>query len=382
MTTPQHEQRARVLHVAAASYTFEKLLLNQLQHLAEAGYDVRVACAPDGGGFPASLERFSPVPIWIPRSLRPIEVLQGLAQLRDLTWSMRPSILHLHTPAVALPVRLLPRRLFPPDMLIAYTVHGFPHDWSRSLRNRALEALEKFLSPRADLTLFQSKQDLEMATERGFRGLLEYLGNGVDDEWFEIGPAEKRDPLRLIFIGRLVREKGILDLLDALTEVDGVVLQIAGAELASDRDGVREEILARIQKPQLAGRVALLGMLDRQGLMQAVAGSQVVVLPSYREGVPQSLMQGMAAGRPAIATRIRGCVELVEEGETGTLVEAGDTEGLRRAIEEVKALSQDVFALRGIRARHAMLEERRMSQVLDRLGSGYRQLLQDGKGTS
>ncbi|MDO8309656.1 MAG: glycosyltransferase [Actinomycetota bacterium] len=367
-----------VLHVTAVPYTLAKLLLNQLQYLAEQGYDVRVASTPDSDGFPASLAPFRPLPVAIPRSMRPLRIARGMAQLIRVTWQIRPDILHLHTPAAALPARMLPRVLFPPRMRIAYTVHGYAHTWSGARRDSALQWLEKVLTRRADITLYQSQEDLDLAREHGFRGTLAYLGNGVDDAWFKVADADRGEALHLVFMGRLVREKGLIELLEAVAATPGVRLTIAGSELATDRDGVEAELADSIAALGLGGRVTMTGMLESDDLRTVVGQANVVVLPSYREGVPQSLMQGMAAGRPAIATDIRGCRELVAAGVDGILVPPADVPGLARAVARLRDLPTSEFEAWGRAARSSMAESRRMSAVLGRLSQAYAQILGAG----
>lgn len=379
MTDPKHAglsaSQPVVLHVTAVAYTLSTLMLNQLNALKEAGYEVRVASSPDEAGFPTCLAPFSPIPVRLPRTLSPIKVLRGLWQLRQVTWQLKPDLLHLHTPAVAIPARMVPRWLFPPGMKIAYTVHGYPHTWSRSFRDRVLEALEKLLSPRADLTLLQSSEDLTKARASSFRGDLVYLGNGVDEHWFGIKPAKRDGPLRLLFMGRLVKEKGILELLDAVSEVPEVTLDIAGEQLPTDRDGVLREIEVRIQSPDLANRVRLLGMLERDCLLKVMAQAHVIALPSHREGVPQALMQGLAAGRPAIATNVRGCNELVIPGKTGILVSVRDTDALAAAIRELAELNADEFHSWGVSAQDCIRRTRAIDDVIKRLTSAYASVL-------
>jgi glycosyltransferase involved in cell wall biosynthesis len=250
---------------------------------------------------------------------------------------LQPDLVHLHTPAAALPTRLLPRKLLPARTRLVYTVHGFAHVWdSATRRDRALEFLERSLASRTDALLFQSVEDLEQTRARGYQSELIYLGNGVEEDWFHlVGPTRESKPLKALFVGRLVREKGLLDLFDALERAPGVHLTVCGAELPSDRDGVESVLRARASTPALAGRVEFTGFLGRAEMRQQVQKADVLVLPSYREGVPRSLIEGMAAGRPAVATDVRGCRELVTDGKTGWLVRPRDplalAAGLNRA---------------------------------------------------
>ena len=137
------------------------------------------------------------------------------------------------------------------------------------------------------------REDLEQAERRGYGARHVYLGNGVQDDWFEDVQRVRHAPLSLLFIGRLVREKGLLDLLDALELVPGAELAIAGGRLSTDRDDIEPHVRARMSGSGLAGRVQLLGVLPRDRLRRRVHDSDVLVLPSYREGVPRSLIEGL-----------------------------------------------------------------------------------------
>lgn len=364
-----------VIHLAAVAFTAEKLLLPQLHFLAESGYNVRVACAPDDDGYPSSLEPFKPLDIRFPRSLRPLKILRATGNLVIQLRATRPDILHLHTPAAAIPVRLLPRFVFPSGMKIVYTVHGYAHTWSGSRRDVALQLLERLLTPRADVVLFQSKEDLSKAQAHGFRGNLVYLGNGVEDQWFEISPPVRSGPLKLLYAGRLVAEKGIPELLEAVEGCEGVELAIAGAALDSDRDGVQE--LVEAFAGSHAGSVRYDGMLTRDELMSQMEAADAVVLPSHREGVPRFLIEGLAAARPGIATQIRGCRELIEVGINGFLVEVGSSSEIRGAIERLRDLPTEVFKELAASARRSTQSRNRETAVFERLNLAYRKVLGD-----
>jgi glycosyltransferase involved in cell wall biosynthesis len=202
-----------------------------------------------------------------------------------------------------------------------------------------------------------------------------YLGNGVEDDWFQLAPPlRKPGPLKAMFVGRLVREKGVLDLFDAMEQAPGVHLTVCGAQLPSDRDGVESELRKRASSPPLAGRVDFTGFLSCAEMRRQVQQADVLVLPSYREGVPRSLIEGMAAGRPAVATDVRGCRELVTEGETGWLVRPRDPSGLAEGLNRAASLTPEEFD-RFSRAARALANVRyRESAVFQRLLDTYRAL--------
>jgi glycosyltransferase involved in cell wall biosynthesis len=124
------------------------------------------------------------------------------------------------------------------------------------------------------------------------------------------------EPAEVLFAGRLSPEKGIDELVAATR---GMNLVVAG-------DG------------PLRGLVPdALGFVPHEELGRLYARAAVVVLPSHREGLPLTVLEAMAHGRPVVATAVGGIPELVEDGVTGLLVEPGDVAGLRGALERLLA---------------------------------------------
>ena len=374
----------RIVHVAAVEYTSKVLLAPQMAMLQEHGYDVRLICAPDGADFVPDLRRFRPVSIRFPRSLRPVGIARALWQFRQVLRRLEADVVHLHTPAVALVTRFLPRRALPAGTRVVYTVHGFAHVWDKlDLRGRVLEFTERLLARRTDALLFQSEEDLDQVRRRRYPTATYLLGNGVQDDWFT-GPRdpEHRVGPRALFVGRLIREKGILDLLDALELAPGVTLRVAGAEISTERDGVGAEVGRRIAAPPLAGRVELVGQLDREQLKQEYARADFLVLPSYREGVPRSVIEGMATGLPALVTDVRGSRELVRHGVNGLIVPPAEPAVLARGLEAMATLSGEEYRKMSEAAYETVSTRYRETAVFDRLLDIYRSLGVPPPGTA
>jgi glycosyltransferase involved in cell wall biosynthesis len=373
MTAGEGARGPRILHVAAVEYTATALLAPQMRWLRTLDYDVRLACCPDGPRFRSSLAEFQPVELAFPRSGNPAAMARACRRFVQIVNQMRPAVVHLHTPAAALPIRMIPRTLIPRQTRIVYTVHGFAHVWDGGgLRDRVLERVERLLSGRTDLLLFQSREDLDQTRRRGYRTALRYLGNGVEDGWFTIAPrAAPRSPLELLFVGRLIREKGVLDLLEALPSVPGVRLSIVGAELPTERDGVEAAARSRAEEPDLKGRVRFMGPVAKDDMPAVVAACDAMVLPSYREGVPRSLIEGFAASRPAVATDVRGCRELIQDGVTGFLAPPGNPDLLATALRRLVDLSAADYRVMSAAAHDLASQDYRESTVLGRLLDAY-----------
>jgi glycosyltransferase involved in cell wall biosynthesis len=139
--------------------------------------------------------------------------------------------------------------------------------------------------------------------------------------------------LKLLFLGNLTRRKGAYDLIAAVEAAASqgvhVVLMLAGGE---GSPGQRREIEQRIADSPCAGQIRLLGIVHGEKKHRALDEADCIVLPSYAEGLPMALLEGMAAGLPAIATRIGSIPALVVDGVEGFLVPAGDINALAERI--------------------------------------------------
>lgn len=135
---------------------------------------------------------------------------------------------------------------------------------------------------------------------------------------------------RLLFVARLAELKGVRDLLHAVAglrnEFPEISLTIAG-------DGPsRSRFEALTQQLGLDDVVTFTGYVSPQTVTNELAAADVLVLPSYAEGVPVTLMEAMALGRPVVATQVGGVSELVEDEVNGLIVRPGDVDGLARAL--------------------------------------------------
>ena len=154
-------------------------------------------------------------------------------------------------------------------------------------------------------------------------------GSGVDLEQFQVS-AVPISPIRFIFIGRLLREKGIVELMEATRIVrerfPDVVVDVVG-DLDENPSGVGEEEVAGWEAEGLIRRV---GFVD--DVRPFLTKASVFVLPSYREGTSRSTLEALATGRPIISTDAPGCREPVEHGVNGYLVPVRDAQQLAEAM--------------------------------------------------
>ena len=164
-------------------------------------------------------------------------------------------------------------------------------------------------------------------------------GSGVDLEQFRPAAAVRDDnTVRLLFVGRLLGDKGVREFVEAANIVrqsnPNARFQLLGAVAAENRTAItRAELEGWVRR----GTVEYLGTLD--DVRPALAQANAVVLPSYREGLPRSLLEASAMARPLIATDVPGNRTLVEDGYNGLLCDVRSAPSLADAMSRFLALA-------------------------------------------
>ncbi|MGB7861388.1 MAG: GNAT family N-acetyltransferase, partial [Acidimicrobiia bacterium] len=167
----------------------------------------------------------------------------------------------------------------------------------------------------------------------------------------------------------LVLEKGIPELIEAAESLNGdeFVLVIVGPHDPDKSDAIPDELMNR----GVRAGVRFLGM--RTDVERLYGGFDLFVLPSHREGFPRAAMEAAASGLPVVATDIRGCRQVVDNGETGFLFPVGDAQALAHA---VRTLGSDLTRLREFGAASARKARREFDEedVVEKVMSTYRML--------
>jgi glycosyltransferase involved in cell wall biosynthesis len=176
------------------------------------------------------------------------------------------------------------------------------------------------------------------------------ISNPVSQPYFDIKPSPQ--PGRLVFAGRVIPRKGLIDLIEAFAHVARIhnaTLRIAGS--LSDHAYVRQ-VKLHVRKLGLDEQVEFLGVLNDAEVIREFTTAHALVLPSYQETAPMVVLQAMAAGVPVIATNVCGVPYQVADGRSGLLFMPGDVEmlasHLRRILESPAAAHQMGLAGRRI----------------------------------
>lgn len=219
-----------------------------------------------------------------------------------------------------------------------------------------VRALYRLSQPLAHRVYCQNVEDFDLLRQRRLvpLGRLALLpGSGVELQRFHPRLRVARAPgapLRLLYAGRMLADKGLHELMEAVARVnaDGVrcELSLCGFAGAENVSAIGEATLR--QWAQQPG-VRWLGPSD--DMPSVYAHADAVVLPSYREGMPRSLLEAAAMGLPAIATDVPGCRHIVRDGENGLLCEPRSADALHAALERLLALTDTERATLGAAGR-------------------------------
>ena len=381
-----HQQR--VLLVANTSWYLYNFRLPLIRDLRRQGYQVALV-APHDAHTPLLLAEGFCVHNWLVArsSVNPLSEAHALVDLLRIYRRERPDLVHHFTIKACLYGTIAAKgaRVYRVINAVTGLGHVFLGTRKRSrLLRRAIKPVYKaaFTARRATV-VFQNASDQEHLIQLGItdgeRAQL-IRGSGVDVNHFNPGdvasvraPGAFQDPVQLLFPSRLIREKGVNELLDACRNLwdTGIALQlmVAGAIDAGNRSALSPSELSALQAD---ARIRCLGHVD--DMRALYAASDLVVLPSWREGLSRALIEAAAMERPIITTDVPGCRDVVDHGRSGLLVPLRDPRSLELAIRLL--LENPNLARRfGQEARRKVVAEFQVSLVNQSTLYTYRQLL-------
>lgn len=281
----------------------------------------------------------------IARKIAPMQDLRALLQLLCCFREIRPVTVHSLTPKAGLLAMLAGCLARVPWRFHTFTgqVWTTKTGVSRSL----LKYIDRLIAICASHVFADSASQCRLLEAEGVvpRGGVKLLGQGsvagVDLGRFrpnpvacaalraEIGVAD--DVLVFLFVGRLVRDKGVFDLVEAFSLLNSRHEAWELWMVGPDEEGLRTTLQALGK--QLGARIRYFGSTPNPELY--MAGADVFVLPSYREGFGSVIIEAAACGIPAIAYRIDGVIDAIIEDRTGCFVVKGDVGGLAQVMERL-----------------------------------------------
>ena len=337
----------KVCQLCAVDFTLKNFLLPLLDGMLSEGWHVTAVCSDGQSVSSLRSQGYRIHTIPIARSMNPILALRSIFLLTLYLRRHSFDVVHVHTPVAALIGRIAAK--LAGTSLVVYTAHGFYfHDhmplWKRSLFLK----LEKALGSLTDLLFCQSAEDAATAIQERIASArcVVAIGNGVDTARFNpscVPPGETvrvslgipQDAYVVAMIGRLVREKGIEEFLEAMATLASrykhLWVVLVGDRLESDHDQDVAKSLSAAHA-LLGNRLIALGARD--DIPEVLAATDLFCLPSWREGMPRTIIEAMMMAKPVVATNIRGSREEVVHEETGLLVPIQSPPDIINAIEK------------------------------------------------
>jgi glycosyltransferase involved in cell wall biosynthesis len=379
--------KPRLLRVTTVPISLKLLLRGQLTFFQHQGFEV-LAVSADGPEVTSLKEEGIPHQV-IPmtRKITPLRDLVCLIRLIRIIKKFKPDIVHTHTPKAGLLGMLAAKICSVPVRL--HTVAGLPLMETSGILRMILIATEKITYGCASRVYSNSiglKQfiETEVSPAKNIHIIGKGSSNGIDSVYFSITPELRQrasdlrqrygiaeETILFCFVGRIVGDKGVNELMIAFDhisrEIPSKLLLVGPFE--DDLDPVSDA-----GKKILRENTNVIPLGYQHDVRPAFLASDIFVLPSYREGFPNVVMQACCMERPCIVSDINGCNEIIKHEQTGILVKPKDSKALYGAMEKLAADS----ALRadfGLRARQFVTSNFDQPFVWEALLKEYRELL-------
>lgn len=271
---------------------------------------------------------------------------------RVLPWlrSFGATHLHAHFGTNSAEVAMLAHALGGPPY--SFTVHG-PEEFDKA---RFIGLGEKVRRAAFVIAISSfARSQVQRWVEHSHWPKIRVVHCGLEPAFHALAAVPPPSRRRLVCVGRLNEQKGQLLLVEAASRLAAKGVSF---ELVLIGDGeMRDEIDALVDKNGLRGHVRLTGAISTERMIEEILMARGLVLPSFAEGLPMTIMEAMSLRRPVLTTYVAGIPELVQQGKHGWLFPAGSIDALTEAMENFLALSPEELRVMG-EAAHARVVER------------------------
>ena len=331
-------QPARLLFVVNNPAFFLSHRLPLALAAQRAGYDVHVATMAGDSVPRIAAHGLTHHVVPMTRSgKQPLQELRTIWSLWRLFRRLRPALVHLVTIKPVLYGGIAARMAGVPAMVSAISGLGFvfvAQGTKAALVRRVVAWLyRRALGHRNSRVVFQNSNDRDTLRGLGVvrdEQVVMIRGSGVDLSAYPAVP-EPAPPIIALMVARLLRDKGVLEFVAAARILQqsgaGVRMRLAGGIDPGNPASVTQ---ADVDAWHREGCIEALG--ERSDIADLYAAAHIAVLPSYREGLPRSLIEAAACGRAVVTTDVPGCRDAIEPDETGLLVPPRDAQALADAI--------------------------------------------------
>lgn len=343
----------KIIRMTTIPASMKGLLQNQLKFMSQHGYEM-VALSSDDPCFDEMLHEqgdIRGIRVNMERHTSIKKDLKALFQIYKIFRKEKPFIVHTHTPKAGLLGMLAAKLAGVPHRL--HTTAGLPLLVYSGLYRKVLDVMEQLTNACAtqvfpnSFNMMKTMEELHLCSSKKMRVIGNGSSNGIDTNHFSIERTIedtgkdrntwrkdlglKDDNFAFVFVGRIVKDKGINELVDCMRRLVPNHLNcrlIMVGPYESKLDPIAPENVAFFKNDKSA--IFMDWQKDVRPFMMA---ADALVFPSYREGFPNVVMQAGAMGLPSIVTNINGCNEIIIDGENGRIIPAKDVDALYNMME-------------------------------------------------
>jgi len=336
-------EKAKLIRITTVPISLEKLLTGQLQFMSSYFEVIAVSSEPENLQKVGQKQGVATFALEMSRKITPIADAKAVFKLYKFLKKTKPYIVHTHTPKAGIVGMLAARLAGVPHRL--HTVAGMPLLETTGIKRKVLDFVEKLTYSCATKVYpnsFGLKEIIlqnKLCSSNKLKVLANGSSNGIDTSYFSPNDYGSevtlalREQLKIsasdfvfIFIGRLVKDKGINEMVKAFeilaSKHSNAKLLLVG-NYEDDLDPLFPETMDII-----ATNKAIISSGYQPDVRPYLACADSLVFPSYREGFPNVVMQAGAMGLPSIVSNINGCNEIIVEGENGTIIPVKNNEVL------------------------------------------------------
>jgi glycosyltransferase involved in cell wall biosynthesis len=381
-----------LIRITTVPISLEKLLEGQLAYMSNYFEVIAISAEKERLENYGEKEKVRVFPLELTRKITPIKDIAAVFKLYRFLKKEKPSIVHTHTPKAGIVGMTASWFAGVPNRL--HTVAGLPLMEATGLKRQVLNFVEK-LTYRFATKVYPNSIGLYdfIITKRFTKpSKLSIIGNGssngIDTDFFnpirfsEIDNISLRDKWKIpkdnflfIFVGRLVKDKGINELIAAfsmLSELKNNISLLLVGPFENDLDPLLPETLINIEKNPDIYSVGY-----QNDVRPYFATADALVFPSYREGFPNVVMQAGAMGLPSIVTDINGCNEIIDHHVNGLIVAPKNEEELKAAME-LLVMDTTLYSSLKSTSRQIIVEKYNRQEVWEALLAEYRKCFKTG----
>ncbi|WNM20234.1 glycosyltransferase family 4 protein [Flavobacterium capsici] len=342
-------QKPKLIRLTTVPLSLDKLLSGQLRFMSAFFEVTAVSAEKEYLEKVGEKEGVNTFHLEMTRKITPLKDIMAVIKLVKYLKKAKPKIVHTHTPKAGIVGMLAAKLARVPFRL--HTVAGLPLVETKGVKRKVLDQVEKVTYRCATKVYPNSKGLADIIIQNNYcpkeklKVIAQGSSNGIDTSFFNPEKMDKNELAEIknklkikesdfvfIFVGRLVADKGINELVVAFEQINSkynnTKLLLVGP-FENDLDPLQSKTIQRIKT-----NANIINTGFQNDIRPYLAIANLLVFPSYREGFPNVVMQAGAMGLPCIVSDINGCNEIIIEGDNGTIIPVKNTQAIIEKMEK------------------------------------------------